>query len=93
MPTRISHVGSIRTIPQFDGDGKLLPNRRLMIDDGAIPAKTDENGNFEIEGLVRNTGYDIMVPGWDAARNQSTNIIRQFFNSGDKEVIDLKQVR
>ena len=51
-----------RMIPQFDSEGKLTG--RLMINDGTIPAKTDENGNFEIEGLVRNTEYDIMVPGW-----------------------------
>jgi hypothetical protein len=80
-----------RTIPQFDSEGKSTG--RLMIDDGAIPAKTDENGNFEIEGLVRNTKYEIMVAVWNEAANRNDNVIRQFFNSGDKEVIDLKQVR
>jgi hypothetical protein len=34
-----------------------------------------------------------MVAVWNEAANRNDNVIRQFFNSGDKEVIDLKQVR
>ena len=53
-----------RTIPQFDEAGQLAS--RLMIMDGEpIPAKTDKNGYFETEGLIRNTEYDIMVAVWN----------------------------
>jgi hypothetical protein len=79
-----------RTIPQFDSEGKLTS--RLMIDDGEIPAKTDEKGYFEIEGLIRNTEYDVMVAVWNESTNRSENVIRHFFKSGDKAVIDLKKV-
>lgn len=81
-----------RTIPQFDAEGKQT--HRLMINDGVpIPAKTDENGYFVIEGLVRNTEYDIMVAVWNEAKNQSENVIRHFFNTEEKAEIDLKKVR
>ncbi|MGL6196174.1 MAG: Ig-like domain-containing protein, partial [Thermoguttaceae bacterium] len=81
-----------RTVPLFDTDGKI--NSRLMIHDGdPISAKTDADGNFEIDGLVRKTEYDIMVTAWNAAKNENNNVIRHFFNTEDKEVTDLKTVK
>jgi len=80
-----------RTIPQLDSEGKLTRSRLLIdVSDGGISAKTDENGNFEIEGLVRNTDYDIEVTTWNESTNRNENVLRRSFNSGDKEVIDLK---
>ena len=80
-----------RTIPQFDGSGKM--SSRLMIMDGEpIPAKTDENGYFEIDGLIRNTEYDIMVAVWNEAKNENENVIRHFFKTDETPVMDLKKV-
>ena len=82
-----------RTIPLLDDQGNKM-NSRLMIDDGdPIQAKTDENGNFVIEGLVRNTEYDIMLAVWNETLNKNENVIRHFFKTEDKSEIDLKKVQ
>jgi len=82
-----------RTIPQFDGEGKIIS--RLMIDnhDDRISATTDENGNFEVDSLARNTEYNVMVAVWNEAKNQSNNVIRHFFKTEEKKMVDLKIVR